>query len=153
MYPTELPSIKVQTAGAWRLGRRPSQGQGGECLCINQRVVSETGTSSRLITAEREVQATSEDSLEHSEVQSPHWSGVSGWGGLPKRPGEGRQPWDEFQSTEEHCTSTLIQLADTPPNGACELASPVSLLPRVTLHKSNSRVLQCLTDKKLLPDK
>lgn len=52
----------------------------------------------QLITAELKVQATSEDSLEHSEVQSPHGVGVSGWRELPKRLGEGKQLWDEFQS-------------------------------------------------------
>lgn len=53
----------------------------------NQRMGTRNWYLPQLLTAELRVQATSEDSLEHSEVQSPHWSG-----------GEGKQLWDEFQS-------------------------------------------------------
>lgn len=72
---SELPTVKVHTAGARRLGLRPSQGQGRECLCVKPEDGTRNWYLLQLITAELKVQATSEDSLEHSEVQSPRWGG------------------------------------------------------------------------------
>lgn len=82
------------------------------------------------------MQATSEDSLEHSEVSSPHWSGVSRWGDLPKSLGKGTQPWEEPQSYRWRCTSAFTQWLIQVPISARKLASPFS--PYLGKPKSNS---------------
>ena len=112
---TELPSIKVQTAGAWRLGRRPCQGQGREMPMYNQRIGTRNWYLPQLLTAELRVQATSEDSLEHSEVQSPHWSG----GEWVRENSFGMSSRTTDDTAPQPLFNQLIQL----PDGACRLPS------------------------------
>lgn len=112
---TELPSIKVQTAGAWHLGRRPCQGQDREMPMYNQRMGTRNWYLPQLLTAELRVQATSEDSLEHSEVQSPHWSG----GEWVRENSFGMSSRATDDTAPQPLSNQLIQL----PDGACRLPS------------------------------